>query len=856
MYKVFQSSKTTLIVVFALSLILLSLLVFNINALEIKEERSKVSHLAASYSYNLKSNLDRALSPAYTIGALLSQGDGVVKDFESVAENILPLHPGVIELAIAPNGIARQVAPLKGNEKVLGLNLFEEKAQNKESFLARDTGKLTLAGPLHLIQGGEALVGRLPIFLDKDTFWGLVLVVIKIDQMFDSLKMNQLKKEGISYEVWKINPNTQEKQFILKSSDQPLKDPINYFFEVPNNTWTISVAPTLGWGNHGIFLLRQIIVTLFAFMLGYLAKLLVELKIAKGHLEAQVIEKTDEKTIVQKRLDVLLDASPDLIWLKNTAGIYLFCNRAFERFFGAKELDIVGKSDYEFVDYKTADFFQTNDLIAMEAQTSMRNEEELTFKEDGYSGLFETIKTPVFDDNGEIIGILGIARDITTRRESEAKIEKLEYFDALTDLPNKTLLNIRTVHDISIASRQREKLAILFLDFDHFKNINDTLGHAIGDELLVEIAKRLKVLVREEDTVSRQGGDEFVIVLPNVKVDGAAHVAKKLLQAVELPITIKGHELVITASIGIAMYPDDGNDLETLFKSADAAMYLAKQNGRNNYCFFTAEIQARSSRILSLENALRYAYTRGELTLHYQPQIELESGKIVGIEALLRWTHPEFGSVSPNEFIPIAEESGQILLLGEWVLRTAAMRMKQWINMGFPPMSVAVNLSAVQFHHENLSRLVQTIIDEVQLPPWYLELELTEGVAAQNPLKAIEIMNDLFEKGIRLAIDDFGTGYSSLSYLKRFKVYKLKIDQSFIRDIGLDVGDKAIVQTIIALAKSLGLKTIAEGVETKEQLDFLRENGCDEVQGYYFSKPLSVDDFENYIRNYLTKEQQ
>ena len=856
MYKVFQSSKTTLIVVFALSLILLSLLVFNINALEIKEERSKVSHLAASYSYNLKSNLDRALSPAYTIGALLSQGDGVVKDFESVAENILPLHPGVIELAIAPNGIARQVAPLKGNEKVLGLNLFEEKAQNKESFLARDTGRLTLAGPLHLIQGGEALVGRLPIFLDKDTFWGLVLVVIKIDQMFDSLKMNQLKKEGISYEVWKINPNTQEKQFILKSSDQPLKDPINYFFEVPNNTWTISVAPTLGWGNHGIFLLRQIIVTLFAFMLGYLAKLLVELKIAKGHLEAQVIEKTDEKTIVQKRLDVLLDASPDLIWLKNTAGIYLFCNRAFERFFGAKELDIVGKSDYEFVDYKTADFFQTNDLIAMEAQTSMRNEEELTFKEDGYSGLFETIKTPVFDDNGEIIGILGIARDITTRRESEAKIEKLEYFDALTDLPNKTLLNIRTVHDISIASRQREKLAILFLDFDHFKNINDTLGHAIGDELLVEIAKRLKVLVREEDTVSRQGGDEFVIVLPNVKVDGAAHVAKKLLQAVELPITIKGHELVITASIGIAMYPDDGNDLETLFKSADAAMYLAKQNGRNNYCFFTAEIQARSSRILSLENALRYAYTRGELTLHYQPQIELKSGKIVGIEALLRWTHPEFGSVSPNEFIPIAEESGQILLLGEWVLRTAAMRMKQWINMGFPPMSVAVNLSAVQFHHENLSRLVQTIIDEVQLPPWYLELELTEGVAAQNPLKAIEIMNDLFEKGIRLAIDDFGTGYSSLSYLKRFKVYKLKIDQSFIRDIGLDVGDKAIVQTIIALAKSLGLKTIAEGVETKEQLDFLRENGCDEVQGYYFSKPLSVDDFENYMRNYLTKEQQ
>lgn len=859
MHKVFQSSKTALLVVFALSLVLLSLLVFNINALEIKEERSKASHLAASYSYNLKSNLDRSFAPAYTIGALLSQGDGVVRDFESIVEDILPLHPGVFELAIAPDGIIAQVAPLKGNEKALRLNLFEEKAQNKESFLARDTGKFTLAGPLNLVQGGEALVGRLPIFLDRETknsFWGFVLVGIKIDQMFDTQKMDQLKREGISYEVWKINPNTGEKQFILKSSDNSLQDPIDYSFEVPSNTWTISVAPTKGWGNHSLFLVRQIVATLFSLMLGYLAKLLVELKIAKRNLEVQVIQKTDEKIVVQKRLEVLLNAIPDLIWLKDPEGIYLFCNRAFERFFGEKEKDIVGKSDYDFVDYKLADFFRTNDIIAMDAGTSVSNEEELTFKEDGYSGLFETIKTPVFDNNDAIIGVLGIARDITKHRESEAKIEKLEYFDGLTGLPNKTLLNLRTAHDISIASRQREKLAILFLDFDHFKNINDTLGHAIGDELLVEVAKRLSGLVREEDTVSRQGGDEFVIALPNVKVDGAAHVAKKLLQAIELPIIVKGHELVITASIGIAMYPDDGKDLDTLFKSADAAMYLAKQNGRNNYRFFTAEIQQRSSRILSLENALRYAYTRGELSLHYQPQIELESGKIVGIEALLRWTHPELGSISPGEFIPIAEESGQILLLGEWVLRTAAMRMKQWINMGFPPMSVAVNLSAVQFHHENLSNLVSTIIDEVQLPPWYLELELTESVAAQDPLKAIEIMNKLSQKGIRLSIDDFGTGYSSLSYLKRFKVYKLKIDQSFICDIGIDVEDKAIVQTIIALAKSLGLKTIAEGVETKEQLDFLRENGCDEVQGYYFSKPLSVDDFENYIRNYLIKEQQ
>ena len=859
MHRIFQSPKTILLIVFGLSFILLSFIVFNINILENKEERAKIAQIATSYSYNLKSNLDRSLSSTYTIAALLSQGDGVVRDFESVVEELLPFHPGVSELALAPNGVIQRIAPLEGNAKALGLNLFEAKTQNKESFLARDTGKLTLAGPLTLVQGGEALVGRLPIFLDKnnkDSFWGFILVAIKISEMFDNLKIEQLKNEGLSYEVWKTDPNTQQKQFILKSSNTPLSDPVDYSFEVPNNTWTISIAPTKGWGNPTVFLLREMIAVLFALILSYVAKLLVELKIAKGSLEIQVIQKTDEKIMLQKRLETLLDAIPDPIWLKDKEGIYLFCNKAFERLYNAKEENIVGKSDYDFVDSSLANFFRAYDMVAMHAQMPMSNEEELTFKEDGYRGLFETIKTPVRDISGDIIGILGIARDITKRKENEDKIEKLQYSDALTGLPNKMLLNLRINHDMSIANRKKEQLAILFLDFDHFKNINDSLGHAVGDQLLIEVSKRLKNLIREEDTLSRQGGDEFVLVLPNVTAEGAAHVAKKLLQAIEQAIKVKENELVITASIGIAMFPEDGTDMETLFKCADAAMYLAKENGRNRYRFYTTEIQQHSARILSLENALRYAHMRGELSLHYQPQISLSDGKIIGAEALLRWTHPELGVISPSEFIPVAEESGQILLIGEWVLRNAAMRMKQWIDMGFPPMIVAVNLSAVQFHHEHLSSLVTTILDEVQLPPCYLELELTESVAAQNPLKAVQIMNILNAQGIRLSIDDFGTGYSSLSYLKRFKVYKLKIDQSFIRDIGVDAEDRAIVTTIITLGKSLGLKTIAEGVETKEQLDFLKENRCDEVQGYYFSKPLNVEDFENYMRSYLTKEQQ
>ena len=852
---ILDNPKAILMIVFSLTFTLLTLVVININRLEIEQEKSKVNNIAADYSFHLKSNIDQALSSTYTVAALISQGNGVVRNFETVVAGILHLYPGVVELAIAPSGIIQQVAPLLGNEKALGLNLFEATNQNKESFIARDSGKLTLAGPLELVQGGIGLVGRLPVFLDKNltktqTFWGLALAVIKIEHLVNKSKMLKLEEE-YAYEIWRIHPDTQTKQVILQSSKPLLNNPIDYVFEVPNGEWTMSMTPVKGWGEGGyLFLFRESIAIVFSLLLAFMARLLIQLKHAKLQLEKLVVETTDKSVVLQKQLDTLLDTIPDLIWLKDVNGIYLLCNRAFERLYGADEKDIVGKSDYDFVDIKTADFFRTHDMIAMDAHNSVVNEEELHFKADSYSGLFETIKTPFYDVKNELIGVLGIARDITKRRENEVKIEKLEYFDTLTDLPNKTLLRMRVEHDISIAKRKNEKLAILFLDFDHFKHVNDTLGHSVGDELLIEVSKRLKTLLRQEDTLSRQGGDEFVIVLPGIKSDGAAHVAKKLLQAVEQPIKLQEHELVITASIGIAMYPADGEDMDTLFKCADAAMYLAKQHGRNNHRFFTAEIQSRSSRVLLLENGLRYAHLRGELSLHYQPQISLLDGSIVGVEALLRWNHPELGNISPSEFIPIAEESGQILLIGEWVLRSAAGRMKQWMDMGFKPMIVAVNLSAVQFHHEHLSALVQTILDEVKLPPWYLELELTESVAAQNPERAIETMNRLHEKGIRLAIDDFGTGYSSLSYLKRFHVYRLKIDQSFIRDINEDADDRAIVATIIALAKSLGLKTIAEGVETKEQLDFLISQGCDEVQGYYFSKPLSVDDFEKKMRNH------
>ncbi|HQT71947.1 MAG TPA: EAL domain-containing protein [Thiobacillus sp.] len=431
----------------------------------------------------------------------------------------------------------------------------------------------------------------------------------------------------------------------------------------------------------------------------------------------------------------------------------------------------------------------------------------------------------------------------------EAERENLAHFDVLTGLPNRAQLGEHLQFAIHVAKRHSGHLALMFIDIDHFKDINDTLGHRVGDILLIELSRRLRQALREEDIVSRQGGDEFIVMLPDLDERSASLVAQKLLAAIGGSYGIEHHDLSVTASIGIALYPADGEDLESLSKNADTAMYHAKQEGRNGYRFFTAEMQARSARHLQLGNALRHALERNELSIHYQPQLALGDGRIVGAEALLRWRHPELGLVSPAEFIPVAEDNGLILLIGEWVLRQAVEQAKTWLASDLPPLVMAVNLSAVQFRHPALPDLVTRILDEAGLPPEYLELELTEGVAMHNPQGAIAVMNNLHDRGVRMSIDDFGTGYSSLGYLKKFNVYKLKIDQSFVRDIRTDPEDKAIVSAIIQMAKSLGLATIAEGVETAGQLAFLREQGCDEVQGYYYSKPLTADAFARYVKN-------
>ncbi len=458
----------------------------------------------------------------------------------------------------------------------------------------------------------------------------------------------------------------------------------------------------------------------------------------------------------------------------------------------------------------------------------------------------------VNDSHGRTTHYIATFNDITEYKEAEAAITQLAHYDLLTGLPNRALLNDRMDYSIGRARRNNEQFALMFLDLDRFKNVNDSLGHLIGDELLIQLANRLRSALRDEDTVSRLGGDEFILLLPGTDADGAARVAAKLLEITAPPYSIGAHELTCTSSIGIALYPDDGDSFETLSMSADTAMYRAKKAGRNAYRFFTKEMQNSSARALKIENALRRALENDELSLHYQPQLALHDQHIIGIEALLRWKSKGLGDVSPAEFIPIAEDSGLILPIGEWVLRTAAHQMREWLDSGLTnsSMVVSVNLSAVQFSQASLIQRISQILGEERLPACHVELELTESVTMDNPLAAIATMGQLSELGIRMAIDDFGTGYSSMSYLKRFQAYKLKIDKSFVNDLSTDPDDEAIVTAIISLARSLGLKTIAEGVETLEQVNFLRDKGCDEAQGYYFSKPLPADKFEAFVRSH------
>jgi diguanylate cyclase (GGDEF)-like protein/PAS domain S-box-containing protein len=474
-------------------------------------------------------------------------------------------------------------------------------------------------------------------------------------------------------------------------------------------------------------------------------------------------------------------------------------------------------------------------------------------RRDAFESAIEDSAAPIHDRAGRVIGAVIVFHDVSAARAMSLQMTHSAQHDPVTNLPNRVLLNDRITQSIALARRQKKPLAVIFLDLDHFKYINDSLGHAIGDKLLQSISRRLVAGVRDSDTVSRQGGDEFVILLSEItNPEDAATSAKHILLSLTAPHCIGGQDLHIDGSIGISVYPEDGEDTETLIKNADMAMYHAKESGRNNFQFFKTEMNRAAVERQSLEGSLRSAIEREEFLLHYQPKVKLDTGEITGVEALIRWQQPDRGLVAPSQFVPVAEDSGLILPIGRWVLRAACRQARDWQDTGLPPLPVAVNISAVEFRDKDFVEGVRAILSETGLEGQYLELELTEGVLMEDAESTVSVLQELKTMGVRLAVDDFGTGYSSLSYLRQFPIDVLKIDQSFVHQIPADSDDSTIVCAIINMGKSLKHVVIAEGIETRAQRAYLQTHCCAEGQGYLFSRPLAGEQVAHLLRMGIT----
>jgi diguanylate cyclase (GGDEF)-like protein/PAS domain S-box-containing protein len=570
-------------------------------------------------------------------------------------------------------------------------------------------------------------------------------------------------------------------------------------------------------------------------------------------LEEKVMQRTRQLSEAVQHLNLqaaALKAAANAIVITDFHGTIIWVNHAFTAMTGYSEEEVLGKNPRLLKSGEQSDNYYA-EMWSTISSGKVWKGEIVNRRKDGTTYTEEMTITPVTQGVGNAADthFIAIKQDITQRKAAEKQAQFLAYYDALTGLPNRTLLQDRLTKALASARRQKCRVALLFFDLDGFKTINDSLGHSVGDLVLKQVAERLMKWAREQDTVARVGGDEFLIVLTSVKdIPDVAVAAERLMNTMNAAYVVQGHSLGISCSIGISIFPEHGANSETLIKDADAAMYCAKENGCNNFRFFTKDMNAQAVERLKLENGLRLALEKKELFLVYQPQIEIATGRIIGLEALLRWQHPELGLVPPDKFIRIAENSGLIVPIGEWVLRTACSQARKWQDEGLLAVPVAVNVSAVQFRQADFCERIGRVLWETGLAPQYLELELTESLLLSNADTRFSVLQDLRAMGLKLAIDDFGTGYSSLSYLKHFPVSKLKIDRSFIRDVAVNPDDAAITTAIISMAKSLNLKVIAEGVEDEAQMSFLRAHQCDEIQGYYFSKPLAVDKVADKLR--------
>ena len=771
---------------------------------------------------NLERKLDADREYLLLIAQELAHGSLDISSFQARVSRYVNDHAGLINVTWADSEfVIRHTAPLEGNQQVLGLKLSLPEPE-RASRLAYKSHKPTYTKPFMVIQGKAAFELYVPIFKDGE-FLGTLGGVYSIKELVDS-EISQVLASRYEIEVL----NTTGDVFYQKSDGQntaslskvvPIKP-------TPGSLWLRLSAYEQG-PNQSAKLFMMLTVVLAGGV-----GLSMWLQFRESYKQWQISKTLQE---IQQQFHAIAQAAPTAVMmLKLDANEFLYANGQAHEFFSLSGASILGRG----IDDVFQNSDETQSFLSVIGDQKRLDNLELQMKKSSGEIFWASLSFRQVDHEGETALVLSIY-DLTERKRYENQLYHQANYDNLTGLPNRVLAFERLDRALETAEQEQNLVALLFIDLDLFKNVNDSLGHRAGDQLLVEVARRLSGCVRESDTVARLGGDEFTIILPGLKgISDAERVARKVTEACAMPLLLDGSEVSISASVGITMFPEDGLNYEQLIHNADIAMYKSKEAGRNQFYFYTTQMNEQTQAQLKLETELKRALERDEFTLFYQPLVATTSCEVVGAEALLRWHNPELGHVSPAEFIPVAESTGLIVDIGLWVLKTACMQAKQWQNDEGMPQYVAVNVSGHQLKTADFVKTIAQVLEETGLSPTSLELEITESVLLDDPEGNRKTLEELAAMGVRLAIDDFGTGYSSLSYLRRFPFDTLKIDRSFIGDIAGEDEAAKLVSAIISIADVLGLKTVAEGVENQEQLDYLIAQGCDFSQGFYIAKPM------------------
>ncbi len=807
-------------------------------------QRSEVAAQAGVVRAKLESEINSA---AYLSLGLVSyiaaNPDFSTEAFERVAERMMSYGRHVRNIGVAPDNVVRYVYPRAGNENALGLRYLDLPEQRDAVLRMMESHRFVLAGPLPLVQGGIGLINRFPIYLpgtggEPERYWGLAAIVLRFDTLLEASGM-LAGDGGVRYALRGRDGLGAAGAVIHGDAAEFDQQPLLFDVLLPDDArWQLAAVPTRGWLS-GLNDIRVIGI----WVAGLLVSLAISGLLYLGQRQIQRIRARDAELSLAASV---IESSNEAIMITDAQDRIVAVNPAFRTLTGQTPDDVVGRSSSEVVSgpFETGGHQHFARQIAVDGYWTGELEDSRVNGE-RYPKLLSVY--PVRDTRGAIAHYVHTFNDISERKAAERKIHHLAHHDVLTGLPNRLSLQERMELAMAQARRHGTLLAVMMIDMDNFKDINDTLGHHVGDALLVEVGRRLLGCVRDSDVVARLGGDEFVVLVTGLSaVPTAATVADKIVSSLATAYQVGEYRLHSTPSVGIGVFPNDGDSVEALLRNVDAAMYFAKASGRNNYQFFNDTMAANASERMALQGSLHQAISNREFVLHYQPQIETVSGQVVGVEVLVRWMHPERGLVPPDKFIPIAEESDLIIQLGEWILQEACRQLAAWQAAGLH-LRMSVNLSARQLRSTTLLRQVEKALQHYAFHPGDLELEITESVAMENPDATLRMLGQLRELGVELAIDDFGTGYSSLSHLKLMPLQRLKIDRSFVKDIEIDPDDAAICAATISLAHNLGLSVVAEGVETAAQLAFLRHLGCECVQGFLFSKALPASELEAWL---------